>query len=371
MKFTCEKALLCEAINNVLPAVSSKSTLIALEGILISCKNQELTCTSYNLELGISKTIEVQSSEDGAVILNASLLSNIVNKMPNGMVTITCDEKLLTVISCNEVEFTILGLNAAEFPDMPAVEGDQSFSLPAFLLKSMISKTLFAISQNDQNPVHTGSLFDLNDGILHVVSVDGYRLAMRKEKISLMNQLKFVVPGKTLSEIVKLLSKITGDDDDDQVGVHVSKKHICFSVGGYQVISRLLEGEFINYKNAIPKESLTTVQVETKAFLDSINRASIIINERAKSHIRCSFLDSEIKVFCETALGKISDSVHASCDGPEVVIGFNNRYMADALKACECENICLRMNGPISPIKIEPIDDDSFLYLVLPVRLNS
>ena len=132
MKFTCEKALLCEAINNVLPAVSSKSTLIALEGILISCKNQELTCTSYNLELGISKTIEVQSSEDGAVILNASLLSNIVNKMPNGMVTITCDEKLLTVISCNEVEFTILGLNAAEFPDMPAVEGDQSFSLPAF-----------------------------------------------------------------------------------------------------------------------------------------------------------------------------------------------------------------------------------------------
>ena len=235
----------------------------------------------------------------------------------------------------------------------------------------MISKTLFAISQNDQNPVHTGSLFDLNDGILHVVSVDGYRLAMRKEKINLMNQLKFVVPGKTLSEIVKLLSKITGDDDDDQVGVHVSKKHICFSVGGYQVISRLLEGEFINYKNAIPKESLTTVQVETKAFLDSINRASIIINERAKSHIRCSFIDSEIKVFCETALGKISDSVHASCDGPEVVIGFNNRYMADALKACECENICLRMNGPISPIKIEPIDDDSFLYLVLPVRLNS
>lgn len=137
------------------------------------------------------------------------------------------------------------------------------------------------------------------------------------------------------------------------------------------MVSRLLEGEFINYRNAIPKESLTNVVIETKPFLDSIGRASIIINERAKSHIRCTFLENEVKLFCETPLGKINDTVPASCDGPEVVIGFNNRYMADALKASECEKLKIEMNGPISPMKLVPLDDDSFLFLVLPVRLKS
>ena len=371
MKFSCEKTLLCEAINNVLPAVSAKSTLVALEGILVHCKNGILRLTSYNLELGISKNISVNEEEEGAVILNASLLSNIVNKMPNGIVSINCDEKLLTVISCADVEFTILGIDAMEFPDIPSVENGTTFSLSSFLLRNMISQTLFAVAQNDQNPVHTGSLFDIADGVLNVVSVDGYRLAMRTEKINIEDTLKFVVPGKTLGEIVKLLSKLSAEDDEEQVEISVSSKHICFSAGGYVMVSRLLEGEFINYRNAIPKESLTNVVIETKPFLDSIGRASIIINERAKSHIRCTFLENEVKLFCETPLGKINDTVPASCDGPEVVIGFNNRYMADALKASECEKLKIEMNGPISPMKLVPLDDDSFLFLVLPVLLKS
>ena len=165
MKFSCEKTLLCEAINNVLPAVSAKSTLVALEGILVHCKNGILRLTSYNLELGISKNISVNEEEEGTVILNASLLSNIVNKMPNGIVSINCDEKLLTVISCADVEFTILGIDAMEFPDIPSVENGTTFSLSSFLLRNMISQTLFAVAQNDQNPVHTGSLFDIADAL--------------------------------------------------------------------------------------------------------------------------------------------------------------------------------------------------------------
>lgn len=371
MKFSCEKSQLSEAINNVLPAVSNKSTLVALEGILIDCKHNALTLTSYNLELGISKTLDVKTEEEGAVILNASLLSNIVNKMPNGTVTISCDEKLLTVISCEDVEFTILGIDSVEFPDLPAIDNGTTFSLPVFLLRNMISQTLFAVAQNDQNPVHTGSLFDLANGVLNVVSVDGYRLAMRTEKINNQDTMKFVVPGKTLSEIVKLLSKVNAEKEEEEIELSVSKKHICFSVNGYTMVSRLLEGEFINYKNAIPKESLTNVRIDTKAFLDSINRASVIINERAKSHIRCSFMEGEVKLFCETPLGKINDSVAIECDGPEVVIGFNNRYMADALKASECDKLCIQMNGPISPMKIVPVEDDNFLFLVLPVRLKN
>lgn len=371
MKFACEKNILCEAINNVLPAVSSKTTLIALEGILMKCRNNELSLTGYNLELGITKTITVNGMEDGDVILNASLLSNIVNRMPSGIVSLSTDEKLLTMIECKDVEFTILGLDAGEYPDMPNISEEKTFELPHFLLKNMISQTLFAVAQNDQNPVHTGSLFDIADGMLNVVSVDGYRLAMRREKVNVDGNFKFVVPGKTLSEIVKLLSHLVLDEKEEKIQIHVSSKHISFCVSGYVLISRLLEGEFLDYRNAIPKESATVVKVETRSLLDSINRASIIINERAKSPIRCTFENNEIKIFCETALGKVNDSISAGMEGPGVKIGFNNKYMADALKASECDNVLIQINGPVSPMKIVPEEDDSFLFLVLPVRLKA
>ena len=371
MKIACDKNILCEAIKNVQPAFSYKTTLVALEGILMKCRGGELSLTGYNLELGITKTVSVNSGEDGEVILNAVLLSNIVNKMPSGIVNISTDEKLLTMIECNDVEFTILGLDAAEYPDMPILSGEQEFELPHFLLKNMIAQTLFAVAQTDQNPVHTGSLFDIADGVLNVVSVDGYRLAMRSEKINVDGAFQFVVPGKTLSEIVKLLSRLVLDEEEEKIRISVSSKHISFCVSGYVVISRLLEGEFLDYRNAIPKESTTKVTVETRSFLDSINRASIIINERAKSPVRCTFETDSIKIFCETALGKVNDSIAAAIEGPEVKIGFNNKYMADALKASECDKIVVQINGPVSPMKLVPEDDDSFLFLVLPVRLKA
>lgn len=371
MKFSCEKNILCEAINNVLPAVSSKTTLIALEGILMRCRRNELSLTGYNLELGITKTIAVNGMEDGEVVLNASLLSSIINRMPSGIVSLSADEKLLTVIECSNVEFTILGLDAGEYPDMPTITGEKVFELSHFLLKNMISQTLFAVAQTDQNPVHTGSLFDIENGMLNVVSVDGYRLAMRSEKVNVSENFKFVVPGKTLSEIVKLLSRLVLDDEEEKIRICVSSKHISFCVSGYVLISRLLEGDFLDYRNAIPSESSTHVTVETRSFLDSINRASIIINERAKSPIRCTFADNAIRIFCETALGKINDSISCSMEGPEVRIGFNNKYMADALKASECDRLKIQINGPISPMKLVPEDDDSFLFLVLPVRLKA
>lgn len=370
MKFTCPKNTLSDAINNVLPAVSSKSTLIALEGILIQCKNNELNLTGYNLELGITKTIPVENSDDDAIILNASLLSNIINKMPDGMITVSSDEKLLTIIECNQVKFTILGMNSDEFPEIPSLNDDNKFSLPYFLLKNMISQTLFAVAQTDQTPVHTGSLFEIKDGILNIVSVDGYRLALRKEKVNISDNYKFVVPGKTLAEIVKLLSRL-GTNDEEQVNITVSSKHISFCMGGYVVISRLLEGDFLDYQNAIPKDAQTEVILETKLFLDSINRASIIINERAKSPIKSTFFDNNIKIFCETALGKVDEFLPCEITGPEVTIGFNNKYMADALKASECDKISIRINGPVSPMVLVPIEDDSFLFLVLPVRLKA
>lgn len=371
MKFSCNKKELSEAINNVLPAVTTKTTLIALEGILMQCENNSLNVTGYNLELGIAKAVVVKSTENGSIILNATLLANIINKMPDGEVSFKTDEKLLTIIECNDIEFTILGLSSEEYPDMPSISNDKEFSLSHDLLKNMISQTLFSVAQNDQNPILTGSLFDIKDSILHIVSVDGVRLALRKEKINVLEDFQFVVPGKSLGEIVKLLSRLVLEEEDEKVKISVSNKHISFSINGYIVISRLLEGNFLDYETAIPKETQTTITIDTKTFLDSINRASIIISEKAKSPIRCTFANNNIKLFCETSIGKVNDSIAVKIDGPEVKIGFNNRFMADALKASECDQLKLEINGPISPIKIMPIDDDSFLFLVLPVRLKS
>lgn len=375
MKFICPKKELCEAVNNVIPAVSAKSTLIALEGMLLDCSNGKLTITGYNLELGMIKTVSVSESEDGTIVLNASLLANIINKMPDGNLLFETDNKLLTVISCGEVEFTILGLSSEEYPDIPAVSNEKEFSISHLLLKNMIAQTLFSISQSEQNPTLNGSLFDIKDSVLKIVSVDGVRLAMRKEKVNINEDFSFIVPGKTLGETLKLLSRLASNDenDEDNVIICVSNKHINFSINGYTIISRLLEGAFLDYENAIPKERQTSVIVETKPFLDSINRASIIINERAKSPIRCIIDDEEatMKLFCETSIGKVNDSVVAKIEGPKVKIGFNNKYMADALKASECDTLRIEINGPISPILILPIEGDDFLFLVLPVRLKA
>lgn len=370
MKFNCDKKILSEAINNVIPAVSSKSTMIALEGILLKCRDSRLSLTAYNLELGIVKEIGIEEKEEGNIVLNASLLSNIINKMPDGKVSFETDEKLLTIIKCNDVEFTILGINSSEYPDPPSFEENDSFEIPHFILKKMISQTLFSVSQSDANPVHTGSLFEIENGILNIVSVDSVRLAMRKEKINVNENYKFIVPGKTLSEILKLLTRLSLEDDEETVKINVSQKHISFCIGGYVIISRLLDGEFLDYKSAIPEAAQTEIIVDTKTFIESANRVSIIINEKARNPMKCVFEDNSVKIFCETALGKVNDLIEADISGPPVKIGFNNKYIIDALKATECDKIKVQINGPISPMKIVSIEDDSFLFLILPVRLK-
>lgn len=371
MKFTCDKNLLCETINNVSLAVSFKSTLIALEGILIKCTGQTLTLTGYNLELGIIKSIPVTAEEEGEIILNASLLSNIVNKMPAGNIHFSSDDKLLTVIRCNDAEFTILGLDSEDYPEIPLISNEQELYIKHDLFMNMISQTLFAIAQTDQTPVYTGALFDIKQKMLSVVAVDGYRLAIRKEAIDVDGDFQFIVPGKTLSEILKLLAKLPSDDENEiLIQIRVSNKHIIFDISGYSIISRLLEGDFLDYNSAIPKQATTVATVNTREFINSINRASIIINDRAKSPIKCEFNSTIIKLYCETTLGKVQDAFEAQVSGDPVKIGFNNKYMADALKASECDQVLIEMSGQLSPMKILPPEGDSFLFLVLPVRLK-
>lgn len=370
MKFTCDKVTLCEAVNNVSPAVSGKSTMMALECVLLKCHDNILSVIGYNLELGITKDIEIQTFQDGEVILNARLFSDIINKMPNVDLTLTTDDKLLTIIKGGGAQFTILGMSADEYPEIPPVSQDHAFSIDGNVLRSMISQTLFAVSQDSATPVLTGTLFEVKDGILYLVSVDGCRLAVRKENVECRDSIRFIVPGKTLSEVLKLTGKYLSDEDELPIQLNIGSKHIIFECKGYRVISRLLEGEFIDYNAAIPKESKTNLVVSTREFLESINRASIIINDKVKNPIKAVFENNSVNVSCETSMGKVSDTFALEMTGERVKIGFNNKYMTDALKASELDQVRIEINSAFSPIKLLPMEGDHFIFLVMPMRLK-
>lgn len=367
MKFACNLKSLSEAVNNVSLAVSSRTNLQALEGILLDCGGASLTLTGYNLELGIIKTIDVSGQTDGKIILNAKIFGDILRKMPAEEITIDTDDKFLTIIKGGGAEFTILGTSAEEYPDIPTIDDENGFTMPQALLKNMISQTLFAIAQNENTPVHTGSLFELKDGFLNVVSVDGYRLALRTEPMNETQEFHFVVPGRTLNEVAKLLS----ENEEETVLVKVSRKHIIFEISGYQIISRLLEGEFLDYRSAISGECKTKVRLSARDLIDSLERASIIITDRIKSPITAKMEHGNILVSCMTSLGKVVDNVPVQIDGEDVTIGFNHKYMTDALKAAGADEVILQANGPFAPMRIVPLDGNHFTFLVLPVRLKT
>lgn len=367
MKFSCDKAVLCEAVNNVAPAVSSKSTMAALECVLLRCTAGRLNVIGYNLELGITKEIAVNSSENGELILNARLFGEIINRMPNTELTVSSDDKLLTVIKGGGAQFTILGMSAEEYPEIPVISEEKSLRLPADILRSMISQTLYAVSQDASTPVLTGTLFEKKSGFLHLVSVDGCRLALRREPVEGTEDFRFIVPGRTLSELLKLLSRFT---DDEELVIRAGSRHIVFDCGGYHMISRLLDGEFIDYNSAIPREHKTRIELSARMFAESINRASIIINEKIKNPVKAVFENGQVMISCETPMGKVSDAMPVELNGEPVRIGFNNKFMTDALKASEQDELVLEINTAFSPIKIVPKEGSSFIFLVMPMRLK-
>lgn len=366
MKFTCDRQKLVDSVLNVQRSVSTKSTMPALEGILIKAKENELEMVGYNLELGITTCIPATVTKGGNIILNARLFSEIIRKLPDNEVTIKTDEKNITNITSGASEFSIIGIPAEEFPELPTITDASDIELSGEILKSMIRQTLFAISDNDSKPIHTGTLFDISKDKIKLISVDGYRLAMRTETIKSDEELNFVVPGKTLSELLKLIP-----DSDENISISVGRRHIIFEFNNYSVISRLLDGEFLDYNAAIPSSSETKTIVNTRNLVDSVERISLLITDRIKSPIRCIFSDNQIKLSCSTAIGKANDEVDAPIQGTGVEIGFNNRYLIDALKNAECDEVLVELSGALSPMKVMPKEGDGFLFLVLPVRLKS
>jgi len=366
MKFTCSTAQLNQAVANVSLAVSPKSTLPALEGILITAKRGVLTLVGYNLELGITSTLPAQIEEEGEVVIPAKLFAEIIRKTASEEISLSCDQRFLVEIKGGVSEFTILGMSALEFPELPTVGEGEAVSLPQNKLRSMVDQTLFAVAQNDAKPVHTGCLFLFENGQATVVAVDGFRLALRREPAEAAQGMRFVVPGRSLNELLKLLG-----DDETPVELQVSKKHILFTIENTSIVSRLLEGEFLDYNAAIPKDSSTVVKVSTRGLASSIERTSLLISDRLKSPLRVVFDDGLVRMSCSTTIGKAYDECECQSSGPRVEMGFNNRYLMDALKNSEADMVKLEISGPLSPMKVLPMEGDSFLFLVLPMKLKT
>lgn len=367
MKFSCEKAILQAAIATAARAVSPKSSIPALEGILLEA-GKTLRLTGYNLETGIRTEVPAEISGEGALVLSARLFGEIIRKLPDDVVTITA-ENYAVHIQCGLSEFNITATAAEDFPELPTVEYQQYFSITQRDLSAMLSETLFAVSDNESRPIHTGALLEVDDSGLTVVAVDGFRLAMRHEPIEQKSDssFSFVVPGAALNEVEKICG-----DSEALITVQQGARHVMFQTGGTILVSRRLEGEFLAWRQAIPRNNTVRLQAETRVLLSSIERVSLIISDKLKSPLRCVFGDGVLKISTKTAIGDACDQCQISGDGGNLEIGFNNKYLLDALKAAPADQIRLELTSSVSPCVILPAEgEESFLYMVLPVRLKA
>ena len=369
MKFSCEKLLLQDAVNTTSRAVAAKSSIPALEGLLLQCGDGVLTVSGYNMQTGIRTRFPVEEQEGGELVLSARLFGDIIRRMPDDMITFSSDDKLVVHLSCGDADFDILALSAADFPELPEVEEKYSVSLPEKTLRSMIQQTSFAVSTNEARPVHMGELFEIGDNGLTVVAVDGFRLALRREPLERIEggAFSFVAPGAALNEVEKIC-----EDIDAFATITLGQRHILFEMGETELICRRLEGEFLDYKNAIPRRNPISVTVDTKAMLESLDRVSVVISEKLKSPVRCIFEQDRVLLSAKTANGDAKDICRIDGDGQGLEIGFNNRYLMDALRFAPADELKLELNTGISPAILVPTDgEESFLYMVLPVRLKA
>ncbi|MBQ9458541.1 MAG: DNA polymerase III subunit beta [Oscillospiraceae bacterium] len=369
MKFSCEKVVLQNALSIASRAVSSKSAIPALEGLLLDCSKGELVVTGYNMQLGIRTRFACDGEEDGQLVLNAKLFGEIVRKMPDDTLTFSSDEKLLVKLHCGDTDYEITGLPSVDFPELPEVEEKNRVSVSESMLRAMIQQTCFAVSTNEARPVHMGSLFEISGGELTIVSVDGFRLALRREKLetAAAGEFSFVAPGTALSEVEKVC-----EDVKDEVAITLGDRHILFEVGQTELICRRLEGEFLDYKNAIPRKNPIHLTVETKVMTESLDRVSVVISEKLKSPVRCLFSQNKVTFSAKTASGEAKDVCRVEGDGKDLEIGFNNRYLSEALRYAPADMVLLELNSGISPAIIVPVNgEENFLYMVLPVRLKA
>ena len=368
MRFTCEKNMLVQGLNIAGRTVAQKSSLSVIEGVL--CKAGEgLSLTGYNMETAITHDIDAEVTEAGQCILPARLFGDIVRRLPEGPVTVTVDNNYKVSIKSGYAAFTISAEDAEDYPELPDVNSGRAVRIPQTALKELISGTIFAVSENQGRPIHTGVKFEVEDMAVSAIAVDGFRLARRTwhPQESLARQLSFVVPAASLKEVEKLLS-----DMDEDASFTLGPKHILFQVGGTTLVCRLLEGDFLDWRKVVPTGCPIRLTAHVSDLASSIERVGLIVSEKYKSPVRCVFSNNELQLRTATTIGAAEDRCSLAGDGRELEIGFNVRYLADALRVIPSEEVCLELTNGLSPIVLTPAEEKyDFSYMVLPVRIKN
>ena len=372
MKFSCDRSILNEINNIVQKAASPKSTIPALEGILIEVyEGGKIEFTAYDLSICISYTLSAEHTERGRVILSSRLFGEIIRKLPAGEVKVETDDRsFLTTIEGGNAHFSITGMEPENFPELPDVLSQDFAELTYSDLKTMVRQTIFAVSVTDLKPILTGVLFEVNqeEGKISAVAVDNFRLAIRKVPFVQINGdfNKVVIPSRALNELMKILP----DSDSETVQIYKNKNFVAFRFGDVQMVSRLLEGEFLDYKAALPKAYKFRVKVNVRDLTNVIERASLMANSTIISPIRCTFDFDRIDIATASNLGSFDDTVYVEPFSDKMVIGFNYKYMLAALSACDEEEVFIELQSNLAPIIIKPMENEDALFLVLPLRMK-
>ena len=370
MKIVCEKDKILKAINSVTKAVASKTTMPILEGILIQTNDKEVKLTTYDLEIGIEYVIDANVKEQGATVVNAIMFSEIIRKLPDTEINISLNEQNLLVIECEGSLYKLATMNPEEFPELPQITVENSIEIEQNTLKDMIRKTIFAVSSEENRPIFTGCLFEIKNNKLNVVAVDGFRLAWKSKFLqNSSNDFTAVIPGRTLNEVNKIIL-----DSFDSVKIGVAKNQALFEMENCKLVTRLLDGEFLNYSSVIPENWETRIRVNRNNIQNCFERISLIsassIEKEKKYPVKVSVEIGKVTISCTNQTGDAKEEMYVATEGQNLEAGFNPKYFLDALRAIDDEEINIDFGTSISPCIIRPVDEGDYIYMILPIRLK-
>ncbi|MCR2045441.1 DNA polymerase III subunit beta [Anaerosalibacter massiliensis] len=363
MRIQVDQKKLSKHINIVQKGISSKTTLPILDGILLEAKDGKLKLTGTDLEIGIESYLEANILEEGSIVINSRLFGDIIKKLPNSEIDINVSENKMNIV-CDSSQFNLIGNSSVEYPELPTLIDQLSLKIPMDLFKDIIRQTVFATTQDETRPILTGVLFEVIDGNASFVALDGYRLSLRNIKINSSEDVKVVIPGRTLSELNKIL-----EENEEDIEITLTPGHIVFNIGDTLVFSRLLEGQFLNYRDIIREDHDTRIKVNRKELQDSLERASLLAKEEKANLVKLNLFEDKLTIKSNSEIGNVHEEMTVELEGEDVDIAFNSKYILDGIKAMDEEEIELFFMGSLNPCIIKPAEEDNYTYLVLPVRL--
>ena len=364
MIFTCEKQKLQEGILITQKAITGKTTMKILEGILINATESGITLIGSDMDISIKTKVEADVKEIGKVVIDSKIFGEIIRKLPDSLITIEVIENDTVQISCEKSVFNVVYMNGYEYPTLPEINNNDYIEIPQNVLKNMIKSTTFAIAQDETRPILQGVLFEIKDKNLNLVALDGYRLAIKSEYLETDMNIQIVIPGRNLNEVSRIL-----EESDDEVKITFTNNHILFNLGETQIISRLLEGSYVNYNSLLPQEHKITIEVEKQKLQSSIERASLMAKEGNSYLIKLDVQEDYLIITSNSQLGKVKEELSITLQGESIEIAFNSKYLLDVLKNMDGDNVILEMTSSVTPCVITEKNSESSKYLVLPVRL--